>query len=75
MKRAILFFSCRAGGMTYPAPAWWAVGEDDEEGERGYIIAGPASSRQAVCRELADRNRLVRSGAYSPRPLYTGYCG
>ena len=72
MKRAILFYSCRAGGMTYPAPAWWA--EADEEDEK-YIIAGPATSRRAICRELADRNRLVRSGAYSLRPLYTGYCG
>ena len=67
MKKATIFYNRHAGGTTHINPAWWA------EDEEGHVIAGPGGTKGEVQRELASHNRLIRSGKWTPRPLYTGY--
>ena len=65
MKAKIIYTS-QAGGTSYTYPSWWAFDEED------YPIAN-ADTKRGLQMHLATINRLVKSGQYTKRPLYTGY--
>ncbi len=67
MRKANIVYTREVGGTTYVEPAWWALDDD------GYGIAGPCNDKRSVQMQLAGINRLVKSGWWAARPLYTGY--
>ena len=67
MKKANLMVTAIVEGKGYDEASWWAFDEERRD------VAGPCQTKRALQRELAEINRLVKSGKWAPRELYTGY--